>query len=237
MKLSKSLTPPWLLLLVGVGIGRSWKSLESIDSLISSWLSFVNMLLVPLYALCILLYLGSLGVIEARRLLQPRKVVPVVVQEAVLPPIPEADEEGHVNMSGSYKLISNDNFEGFLELQGVPWALRRAANQARPIHKITHIGKTVTIQIKGIIESQTTYQIDGPAVETSIRGRVFKDQMKYLDSGDGIIVSKTALEEDYDVTVERRLSSNRKTITMTSRALFKDGREPVQAVQIFERIE
>ena len=140
-------------------------------------------------------------------------------------------------MSGSYKLISNDNFEGFLELQGVPWELRRAANQARPIHKITHIGKTVTIQIKGIIESQTTYQIDGPAVETSIRGRVFMDQMKYLDSGDGIIVSKTALEEDYDVTVERRLSANRKTITMTSRALFKDGREPVQAVQIFERIE
>lgn len=203
--------------------------------------------------------------------------------------------------SGSFQLIHNDNFDGFLAVQGVPWALRRAANQVRPIHCFTyHRGggnnnnDQWTIQIKGIIESQTTYTILGPPVETNIRGRIFRDVARYYygssdndnntkgdkddalttstatltsdnDVPKGIIVSKTAVTEAYDVTVQRVWSNPTGTdsdsdddedknnnnpseeqqqqkqqpkqiITVTSRALFHDGRPPVECVQIFQRI-
>jgi hypothetical protein len=85
-----------------------------------------------------------------------------------------------IDMSGAFKLVSNDNFEGFLAVQGLPWALRRAANQARPVHRITHVGCHLTIKIEGIIESQTSYIINGPPVETNVRGRIFRDAVSYL---------------------------------------------------------
>ena len=165
------------------------------------------------------------------------------------------------DLSGSYKLIHNDNFEGFLAVQGVPWALRRAANQARPIHRIYHKGNKLTIKIEGIIESQTTYIINGPAVETNVRGRIFEDVVRYVvmenknndkdkndnknDNNDnnnnnnnivGICVSKTAVSEDYDVTVQRVLSNDLQQIIMTSEAKFRDGRNAVTCIQKFQRM-
>ncbi len=85
-----------------------------------------------------------------------------------------------IDMSGAYQLVSNDNFDEFLIAQGVPWVLARAADNARPIHRITHVGRRITIKIEGIIESSSTYTIDGPPVETLVRGRLFADQVTYL---------------------------------------------------------
>jgi hypothetical protein len=93
----------------------------------------------------------------------------------------------------------------------------------------------LTIKIEGIIESQTTYMINGPPVETNVRGRIFEDRVQYLDKG--ILVSKRALTEDYDVTVQRELSDDKQAITMTSTASFRDGRPTVTCIQQFERIE
>jgi hypothetical protein len=85
-----------------------------------------------------------------------------------------------IDMTGAYRLVSNDNFEAFLAAQGVPWALRSAANRARPLHRITHVGDTVTIRIEGIIESETTYTVGGAPVEGLVRGRLFRDAVTYL---------------------------------------------------------
>lgn len=233
-----SFAPGWLLVLLGgIAIGQSSRSMESVEALLLSFQSIVNILLVPLYTLCVVLYLARLVLTEFRGL---AKISATPTRLSVPPPLPTVvppGDDGVVNLTGSYKLVSNDNFEGFLETQGVPWALRRAANQARPIHKITHLGKSVTIQIRGIIESETSYLVDGPPVQTKIQSRTFEDRMRYLESGDGIEVTKTALTENYIVTVTRRLSEDRQRITMTSRAVFDDGRDPVQAVQIFQRVE
>jgi hypothetical protein len=142
-----------------------------------------------------------------------------------------------VDLTGVYRLVTNENFEAFLAAQGVPWALRSAANRARPIHRITHRGRVLTIKIEGIIESQTTYLIDGPPVETNVRGRIFEDVVNYLDGGRrGIIVRKKALTEEYDVTVQRELSEDGAVITMTSTATFRDSRPFVQSKQIFHRV-
>jgi len=192
----------------------------------------VTSLLVPIYSCCVFGYLALLAWRALERPRESRKVMPPPSMAAV----PETSTDGIVNLSGSYKLIKNNNFDGILEAQGVPWALRRAADAARPTHTITHNGKSVTIQIQGIIESQTTYEIDGPPVETNVRGRVFRDQMKYLDSGDGIRVSKEGVTENYNIETVRQLSADKMSITMTSKVLFKDERADVVCVQLFQRI-
>ncbi|KAL7546121.1 hypothetical protein ACHAWF_009457 [Thalassiosira exigua] len=96
----------------------------------------------------------------------------------------EEEEDGDiVNLTGTFKLAKNIDFDKFLEAQGIGWALRSAANKARPVHKITHRGRTLRIQITGIITGDTTYQIGGPPVTSQIRDRVFSDTVQYLDSG------------------------------------------------------
>jgi len=205
-----------------------------------------------------------------KRLLQqkPRRAV-VAVPGGEEDAREEGIESQPFDLSGAYKLVSNDNFEEFLAVQGVPWALRSAANKARPIHRITHRGRTLTIKIEGIIESQTTFLIDGPPVETCVRGRVFEDRVSYLspteseeennENGNaassaptsssppvtGIVVKKRAITENYDLVVQRVLSEDKQTITMTSTAYFRsdedgDGakpKDPVTSTQIFQRIE
>lgn len=59
------------------------------------------------------------------RLPDARTAEPVLVPEGI-----EAEEQPF-DVTGSFKLISNEGFEAFLAVQGVPWALRRAANHGR----------------------------------------------------------------------------------------------------------
>ena len=109
----------------------------------------------------------------------------------------------------------------------------------RPVHRITHRGNRITIKIEGIIETETTYIINGPPVEIDIRGRIFRDQYTYLESGKGIKGIKKAITENYDVYVQRFLSEDMQKLTLVSRVVFRDGddREPVECTQIFERIQ
>jgi hypothetical protein len=198
---------------------------------LEAWQSIVNTLLVPLYSIVVLLYFVSFFFERIQKKKKRKRVPPSI---PLAPPL----EPGKVNMNGAFKLVKNENFDGFLAVQGVPWALRCAADQARPTHRFIHSGDTITIHIQGIIESQTTYEIGGPEKETSIRGRVFRDLISYLETGDGICSRKKSVTEDYDILVTRRLSPDRMSLTMTSRALFHDGsREPVESIQLFERIE
>eukprot|EP00521_Asterionellopsis_glacialis_P013442 CAMPEP_0195309680 /NCGR_PEP_ID=MMETSP0707-20130614/38859_1 /TAXON_ID=33640 /ORGANISM="Asterionellopsis glacialis, Strain CCMP134" /LENGTH=249 /DNA_ID=CAMNT_0040373977 /DNA_START=32 /DNA_END=781 /DNA_ORIENTATION=- len=244
---SSTLNSPWRMLVLGMLLGQtsSGRGL-SLSIALEAFQEWVNITLVPVYALAVSLYIviqvSEESSILTKYFTTSRKKHTAKTDVVGLPPIFESElegdgnEEGPVNMTGSYKLLKNDNFEGFLAVQGVPWALRRAADQARPTHHLTHKGKMLRIRIQGIIESETTYQIDGPPVETVIRGRKFRDTVKYLDTGDGIQVSKAVVDEDYDIKVTRRLSHDKKEITMTSVVTFTNGQEPVKCVQIFERM-
>ena len=138
-----------------------------------------------------------------------------------------------VDMTGAYQLVENHNFEQLLAVQGVPWALRRAANKLRPIHRFTHVKNDLTIKVEGIIETQSSYVIGGPPVTCEIRGRKFQDTLEYLS--DGIQTLKHAVDDGYTIIVSRRLSKDRKTLTMTSTVKFGDpSKEEVQATQIFQ---
>jgi len=143
-----------------------------------------------------------------------------------------------VDLTGTFKLVENNNFEELLAAQGVPWALRSAANRARPTHKITHQGNLLTIKIEGIIETQTTYQIGGPPTENPVRGRLFRDHVTYLEDKTGIQTLKHAVNDGYTVRVCRRLAPDRSGLTMTSTVKFDDeSKENVECKQIFQRIE
>lgn len=120
----------------------------------------------------------------------------------------EAEPQGDkpIDMNGIFHNVENDNFGDFLKAQGVPWFLCSAASKARPTHHIKHKNlQKVSIKIKGIIESETAYHIDGPFTETTIRGRVFRDTLSYLydedksrmetTSGDPAEVSKSESNE------------------------------------------
>lgn len=225
--------PAWYFLL-GLSCGHVLTSRDApIPLAFDVWQSLVNTLFVPLYSVSVFLYLFSR---VWTRFLENKKRKQKRTPKLITPVIPQ--EEGKVNMNGSFKLVKNDNFDGFLAAQGISWALRRAADQARPTHTFTHVGDVITIKITGIIESQTTYEI-GAAVpkETNIRGRIFQDTISYLDTNDGIQSHKKAVTEDYDLHVTRQLASDGMSLTMTSKAIFHDDREDVVSIQLFERIE
>jgi hypothetical protein len=66
--------------------------------------------------------------------------------------------------------MENHNFDPFLAAQGVPWPLRNSANRTRPTHHFTHQGFFLTSKVEGNIESQPTYQINGPKQQVKVRG-------------------------------------------------------------------
>lgn len=201
------------------------------------WRRIVHEILIPLYC-C-----GIVGYITLR-------IYHVVVEPRVLPaPGPkmkESDVEESkitsapqpIDLTGTFKLVENHNFEELLAAQGVPWALRSAANRARPTHKITHKGNFLNIKIEGIIETQTTYQIGGPPTENSVRGRLFRDCVTYLEDRNGIQTTKKAVNDGYTIRVCRRLTPDRSGLTMTSTVTFDDeDKETVECKQVFERVE
>ena len=206
----------------------------------------VDQLFVPLYTICVMLYLASrvLGIVlqnapSSRQ--QKSKSVPVpsfLPQENVDAMILHAEQQQPIDLTGAWKLVENNNFEEFLATQGVPWPLRSAANRARPTHRITHRGNMLTIKIEaGIIESQTTYIINGPKVKGAVRGRLFEDAVSYLPNRNGVQVLKRAVEEKYTILVCRRLSEDQQKIILTSTATFDDGRDSVQSTQLFARMD
>lgn len=210
---------------------------------------YVEEVLIPLYTVWALAYIAAMIIrrnvlpkLKERRLnreKQEREAARAKEEEekAEAEGGDDTTEEQPVDLTGRYKLVSIENFDAFLAVQGVPWALRKAACKARPIHRITHRGNRVTIKIEGIINTQTTYTIGGPPVRIDIRGRAFDDSMAYLENGKGIRGTKKAIEENYTVIVERVLSEDKKKIVLTGRAEFTDDRENIESVQIFERVE
>jgi hypothetical protein len=219
------------LLALGYGLGST--SMGDLERL-------VHAIVLPLYTCVVLIYLTLRiyhVVIEPRLIAEPTKVSP---------PPPKIDEseaaqaEQPMDLSGAYKLLENINFEDFLAAQGVPWPLRAAANRARPTHHIHHKGNLLTIQIKGIIESQTTYQINGPPVQGLIRGRLFEDQVTYLPvpEGNGIQTMKRAVDDGYTIQCCRRLSEDGQQITMASKVTFDDpAKDEILCKQVFQRME
>jgi hypothetical protein len=96
----------------------------------------VESVLVPAYTLAVVLYLSATAyskycepLLWQRRKLSAASMVPAAAIPAVQLHVPtlleEDDEPQPVDLTGAYKLISNDGFERILEVQGVPWPLRR----------------------------------------------------------------------------------------------------------------
>jgi hypothetical protein len=169
-------------------------------------------------------------------------------------PPSELQQQQPIDLTGSYQLVSSTNVDAFLAAQGVPWALRRLATAAVPIHHFVHVGNALTIKIEAPgsgFATQSVYQINGPPVETTVRGRHFRDSIRYWHSVDasssplsqspvvqGIVTEKHAIQEGYVVQVIRRLAADRSRIDLSSTVSFPNdaNKENVVSSQVFERI-
>jgi hypothetical protein len=232
----------------------------------------MEFLIIPLYTAAVILYLSALSLqkyqwverflpqaifqqrYRRKRRSKPAKsevlstAIPLAAADAAHPSEKNAIRsitEQPIDLSGTYKLVSNENFDAFLTAQGVPWALRRAASGVMPTHIITHTASSIEIRIDaGVLQTSTTYKIgDDEYVETEVRGRIFRDTVRYHTNGhgqvDGIVTEKTAVTEGYVVTVTRVLSHDHSKIFMESTASFPNDtdKETVVSKQVFERID
>ena len=142
-------------------------------------------------------------------------------------------------MSGSYKLDKNINYQNFLAIQGVGWALRKAADSANTTHHIAHdlASKTFHLKIQGLVSSEAVYKVYGDPITTKIKDKVFEDHTSYLPSGNGVRILKVNKADNYTIEVCRILSPDKTTITMDQTCEFKDGSgKREKATQIFKRV-
>lgn len=152
--------------------------------------------------------------------------------------------ESVVDLSGSYRLVKNINFQEYLACQGIGWAKRVAADAIITTTIIKQTDDTVTIGMSGIISSSTTYPIDGDPIESKVGDCVFQDTVKCMESGLGLRTTK--VNEKYVVYIERTLTradqckglenvegkpaTDQTMLVVRSKAVFKDGKE-VEAIQ------
>lgn len=85
--------------------------------------SFVDTTLVPLYTTLVFLYVSLRWVQQQSQIIteRRRRSSSILVEEAALEVASTedgGDQEQPINMSGKYKLISIENFDAFLEVQG-----------------------------------------------------------------------------------------------------------------------
>ncbi len=156
------------------------------------------------------------------------------------------DENGAINLSGTYKLVHNDNFDGFLKAIKVPALLRRAAVATRPMHVYTHNTHegTFRVQIEGIVKGDTTFVIAGTPTISSMRHLKFLDHVSYMEGKDGIVVRKVlqnrpknfTTEDTAEIIVNRELSLNGKKMILTSVAIGGDGNIIAKSIQTFLRM-
>ena len=118
-----------------------------------------------------------------------------------------------VDMSGSYKLQANSNYQKFLEVQGVGWALRKAADSAAASQVIAHdvAGGRVRLQVKSLVSMAIEYDVGAPAKRTQIKDKVFMDRVTYSERGE-LVVTKRNDKDGYTIVATRRLSPDKKTL-------------------------
>lgn len=151
------------------------------------------------------------------------------------------DENGVVNLSGTYKLVHNNNFDGFLKALQIPSLLRRAANASRPVHTYTHEGDSFRVQIDGIIKGDTQFTVNGEPTVSSMRSHKFLDHVSYNEDKSGIIVRKVGQNTPKnssasEIIVTRELSKNGKKMFLKSAAVDADGVIVSESIQTFLRI-
>jgi hypothetical protein len=259
--------PTWALVLV------QW--VESLERIWSDWIVPGYTILVTLYLFAVLAFRdrfwtmvttrrwnsASFWVVSPKPTLQTASTTTTTTPannlsttDSLQPPF-ELQQQP-IDLTGSYQLVSSTNVDAFLAAQGVPWALRRLATAAVPIHHFVHVGNALTIKIEAPgsgFATQSVYQIDGPPVETTVRGRLFRDSIRYWYNDDaslspllpmqqpvvqGIVTEKHAIQEGYAVQVIRRLVADGSRIDLTSTVSFPNDptKENVLSSQVFERI-
>lgn len=114
---------PWLTLAIGLIVGQQTSNQQA--AFVEQFYWFVDNALVPLYTGFVITYLSALVVQRHVLPFTKRCIVPSDITKPEVEELEddEANDEGDnsaqpINMSGKYKLVSVENFDKFLEVQG-----------------------------------------------------------------------------------------------------------------------
>jgi hypothetical protein len=118
---------PWLTLTIGLMLGQYTSNQQA--AVVEQFYWLVDNALVPLYTACVITYLSALVI--QRHVLPFTKscIAPSDITEPEDEEL-EDDEDNDdsaqpVDMSGKYKLVSVENFDKFLEVQGKRFGCRK----------------------------------------------------------------------------------------------------------------
>jgi hypothetical protein len=164
-----------------------------------------------------------------------RPVATAAATAAAAPSAPGAKQAPR-DLTGSYKLASNKNYQKFLEVQGVGWALRKAADGANATQTIAHdiASKKLNLKVASLLTFELSYIIDSPPMPTQVKDKNFMDTVTYLSSG-AVEITKRNDKDRYTIIVTRELSPDGATLNMTQCCKCDDGKEAT-ATQIFSRV-
>lgn len=138
------------------------------------------------------------------------------------------------NFTGRWNVVKQEGYGDFLELQGVGFVMRKAADKAKCMHVVEHSGNSFFLRTESLINREQTFEIGGPPQTSEIRGRVFEDSMDWSTTGEPgvLVVTKLNRKEGITLTIERRMVEG--CIHITSKAL--KGEKLATATQVCERI-
>jgi len=145
--------------------------------------------------------------------------------------------EGNVNLSGTWRLEENIDYEEFLKVSGASWVERKAANNAGATYVITHEGDRLKLVIKSLVAFEADYIIGGPMVETSIKRNRFEDTVTWLPDGRGVRISKLSRAKHTLTHADRRLAADGNTINQSMTVYVQDGSgQQATATQVLRRV-
>jgi hypothetical protein len=141
-----------------------------------------------------------------------------------------------VDLSGTWNLSKNEKYQEFLQVQGVGYVLRKAADSANTVHEIKHGGDSFFIGIKSLLSSEMTYTVNGDPITTAIKDKSFLDTVTYLEDGRGIQIVKHNAKDKYYIIAKRRLGADGQTMTVEQECRFEDKKKKgATAIQVFTR--
>mmetsp|Transcript_13813 Transcript_13813/g.33732 ORF Transcript_13813/g.33732 Transcript_13813/m.33732 type:complete len:152 (+) Transcript_13813:113-568(+) len=120
------------------------------------------------------------------------------------------------NYSGTWKLTSSENLDGFLKARGIGWAQRKLAASLSVTHIVEHVGDQFKITIKrGLLNPTSNVYIVGDQKGTKV---------KDLSGKENTFVVTSEKRESGEVLVFSGYSEDGKAIVQAIRMLCDEGK-------------
>jgi len=148
---------------------------------------------------------------------------------------------GRPNLSGTWRMIPNDEYTLYLEAVRIRPLARRALARIPVLQTIRLHGEHCEITTKTLLSFTTACRVGGPATKSKIKNDHFQDRMFWEESSNmngntaALVLIKDNLTKGYVVTTKRSLADPN-TLRADIHIHTHDGSKPdAHFVQLFQR--